>query len=202
MRFLYVVLEGYIGLYNGLGLSRIELDMSKCKNNICVISGPNGVGKSTIINALNLFPDSADNITPTLNGSKYIRFTDGENIFEIYITYPLDKKGSRTQTKASFKKNGEELNPNGNITSYKEIIFTEFDMDPNFITLSRISGRNRGIADKTPAERKKLISSLISSLDVYNSMYKNLNKKANIFKSYMNNFADKIQRVGDEQLFI
>ena len=200
MRFLYVKLEGYIGLYNGLGLTELELDLSKCKNSICVISGPNGVGKSTIINALQLFPDSLDNIAPKLNGSKYIRFTDGINIYESYITYPLDKKGNRTQTKASFKKNGDELNSNGNITSYKEIIFNEFDMDANYITLSKISGRNRGIADKTPAERKKLISSLILSLDVYNNIYKNLNKKANIFKSYMNNFADKIKRVGDEQL--
>ena len=38
----------------------------------------------------------------------------------------------------------------------------------------------------------------IGSLDVYNNIYKNLNKKANIFKSHINTLTSKIQNVGDE----
>jgi ABC-type Mn2+/Zn2+ transport system ATPase subunit len=61
MRFLYAKLVGYIGVYNGLGKSSIEIDFSKAKNKICVVSGPNGTGKSTIVNALNLMPDGNEN---------------------------------------------------------------------------------------------------------------------------------------------
>lgn len=200
MKFLYVKLTGYIGLYNGLGLNEIELHLDKCKNKITVISGPNGVGKSTIINALNILPDPNTCFVPTMSAGKDIILQDEENIYEIHITHPLDKNNNRGTTKATIKKNGMELNSNGNISSYKEIIFTEFDMDSNYLELSKISGNNRGLGDKKPAERKKIMSSLISSLDVYNNIYKNLNKKANIFKSYITNLSSKIKNVGDESV--
>ena len=58
--------------------------------------------------------------------------------------------GNRKQTKAFIQKNGEELNSNGNISSYKEIVEAEFDMDPNFMTLTRLSSDDRGLADKKP----------------------------------------------------
>ena len=72
MKFLYVKLTGYIGLYNGLGLNEIELHLDKCKNKITVISGPNGVGKSTIINALNILPDPNTCFVPTMSAGKDI----------------------------------------------------------------------------------------------------------------------------------
>lgn len=198
MRFLYVKLEGYIGLYNGLGLSEIELDFTRCRNKITVISGPNGVGKSTLLGALNILPDNNSCFVPTMNARKIIKLFDEGNIYDIVINHPLDRNNNRATTKATIAKNGLELNSNGNISSYKDIIFTEFDMDANYMSLSKISGDNRGIADKKPADRKKIMSSLIGSLEVYNNIYKNLNKKANIFKSYINTLTSKIQNVGDE----
>lgn len=200
MRFLNVKLTGYIGIYNGLGLSELELDFTKCKNPIIVISGPNGVGKSTILNALTIIPDNNGCFVPSMVGKKDMILTDNENIYEIHIIHPLDKNNNRGTTKAMISKNGEELNPNGNISSYKDIIFAEFDMDANYVELSKVSGDNRGLADKRPAERKKIMSSLISSLEVYNNMYKILNKKANIFKSYITNLSSKIKSVGDESV--
>lgn len=198
MRFLYAKLTGYIGIYNGLGLSSIDIDFSKAKNKVCVISGPNGVGKSTLLNALNVMPDGNENFVPSMPASKQLCITNGNNLYEIFITHPLDKNGNRVVSKASFKKDGAELNPNGNISSYKDIVQSEFELDSNYTILSKVSSGNRGLADKKPAERKKIMSSLISSLEVYNDIYKNLNKKANIYKSYLNNVSSKIQNIGDE----
>lgn len=198
MRFLYAKFTGYIGFYNGLGLSSLEIDFSQAKNKICIISGPNGTGKSTLNNALTLLPDGNDNFVPSMAASKFLRLTDGANIYEILITHPIDKNNNRGVSKASITKNGLELNSNGNISSYKEIIFSEFNLDSNYVVLSKISSDDRGLADKKPAERKKIMSSLISSLEVYNNIFKNLNKKANIFKSYINNLSAKIQNIGDE----
>lgn len=199
MRFLYISLTGYAGLYNGSGLETIEIDFTKCKNKITVISGPNGTGKSTIINALNILPDSNDSFMSGRNASKIIKLISDEgHIYDIQIIHPLDKHGNRATTRATIQKDGVELNTSGNVSQYKEIIFAEFDMDSNYIELFKISGDKRGLSDKTPAERKKFMASLISSLDVYNSIYKNLNKKANIFKSYINTLTSKIQNIGDE----
>ena len=47
-----------------------------------------------------------------------------------------------------------------------------------FIALSRLSSDDRGLADKTPAERKKFMSFIVDSLETYNAIYKILNKKS------------------------
>ena len=200
MKYLTIRLENYIGIYNGSGLESIEIDLTKSTNKIVLISGQNGTGKSTIMNAINLLPDGNDNFVPLKNASKYLRLTDGANIYEVTFTHPVDKNGNRQVTKVSFMKNGVELNPNGNVGSYKDMIFNELDIDGNFLGLSKVSSDNRGLADKKPAERKKIMSSLIASLEVYNEIYKNLNKKTNIFKSHVNTLNTKIQSVGDEKL--
>ena len=185
MKLLYAKLVNYIGIYNGMNLSYIEIDFTKCKNNIVLIAGMNGSGKSTLQNALTILPDSNTDILPNVNGEKYITLGDGIDIYEIYISYPWNNN-SRGQTKAFIKKNGIELNTNGNIGSYKDIIFIEFVMDPNYTSLSQVSNTNKGIVSKTPAERKKYLSSILESVDVYNNMYKIFNKKSSIYNSYIN----------------
>ena len=198
MRFLRVRLEGYAGIYNGLGLYVLDIDFTKAKNKVVVISGPNGVGKSTLLNALTIIPDGNDNFLPSVQASKYLQIFDSGNVYDITIIHPLDKHNNRGVSKASIKKNGMELNSNGNISSYKDIVFTEFELDSNYLALSKLSSDDRGLADKKPAERKKFVSSILASLNVYNEINKNLNKKFNIFKSYINNLTAKIQQIGDE----
>jgi DNA repair exonuclease SbcCD ATPase subunit len=198
MKITKIKLKGYIGIYNGLGLNELEIDLSESKHKIVVISGKNGCGKSTLLNAMSILPDNSSDFVAGMNAEKCLRLIDGINIYDIRITSAAGKGTSRGVSKASIVKNGIELNPNGNIGSYKEIIFQEFELDSNFIALSRLSGDDRGLADKSPAERKKFMSYIVESLDTYNSIYKNLNKKASIFKSYVSNLHTKIQNVGDE----
>ena len=199
MRYLYAGFKGYIGFYNGLGLNHIEIDFSKCKNNIVLISGINGCGKSTLLNALNLFPDPSSSFTPNIDAEKRLTLVDKDNIYQILISSPSDLKGGRKTTKAFISKNGLELNTNGNISSYKEIIFSEFELDSNFISLSKLSSDDRGLGDKTPAERKRFVSNIIENLEVYNEIYKTLNKKSLIFKSNVNNLHTKIQNIGSKE---
>ena len=199
MRYTYASFKGYIGFYNGLGLERIEIDFSKCKGNIILITGINGCGKSTLMNALSLFPDPSSSFVPNVDGEKILRVFDNGNIYDIGIFSPSDTKGGRKVTKAYISKNGQELNTNGNVTSYKEIIFSEFELDSNYISLSRLSGDDRGLGDKTPAERKKFVSRIIENLEVYNDIFKTLNKKSLVFKSHINTLHTKIQNIGTRE---
>lgn len=197
MRFIHLRLKGYVRIFNGMGLDEINIDFIKCKNRIVRINGKNGTGKSTIDDALSFFPEAPSEIRDNIPGEKYVSAYIENDLYEACFTYPITNGGKRGQTKASFKKNGFELNPNGNITSYKELIESEFNMDSNFISLSYLSSMNRGLADKTPAERKKCISSSLASLDTYNNINKVLTKRANVFKSHINTLSAKISSIGD-----
>ena len=199
MRYLYARFEGYIGFYTGLGLTKLEIDFTKCKHNIVLISGMNGCGKSTLMSALSVFPDDSSSFVEFLDGRKVLRLLSGEDIYDINITSLSDGKGGRKGTKAFIQKNGVELNENGNVTSYKEIIFSEFELDSNYISLSRLSSVDRGLGDKKPAERKKFASSIIENMEVYNNIYKTLNKKSLVLKSTINNLHTKIQNIGSKE---
>ena len=199
MRITYFKLINYIGILNGLGLHEIEIDFTKCKNTICCISGKNGSGKSTLMKALSPLPDGSDNFIEGFQAEKHLSISDDGNQYDIHIISAVNSSGVRQVTKAFVTKNGTELNPTGNVTSYKEIIFSEFELDANYITLSKLSGEDRGLAEKSPAERKKFVGSILESLETYNAINKTLTKKSNIFKSYINNLSTKIQNTGNEQ---
>lgn len=199
MRYTYACFKGYIGFYNGLGMDKVEIDFTKCKSNIILITGINGCGKSTLMNALNPFPDSSSSFTPGKDGEKLLTLVNGSDIYNIKIVSPYDIKGGRKQTKAFISKNGIEMNENGNVTSYKEIIFSEFDLDPNYISLTKLSSNDRGLGDKTPAERKKFVSNIIDNVEIYNDIYKTLNKKSLVFKSHINTLHTKIQNIGSKE---
>ena len=140
MKILYVKLVGYIGIYYGLGKQELELDLSKGYNRITVITGQNASGKSSLMQALHILPDDNSQLVPTMTARKEILLQDEDILYNISILHPLDSHGNRATTKASLIKNGEELNPNGNISSYKEIISNEFGLNTTFMSLSFVTG--------------------------------------------------------------
>lgn len=199
MKYLKAYFKGYIGFFNGMGVEEISIDFTRCMHNIILIIGKNGSGKSTLLNHLNPFPDGSSSFIPGKNAEKRLVLMNDGDTYEITITSPADLKGRKT-TKAFVRKNGLELNENGNVSSYKEIIFSEFELDSNYIALSKLSGDDRGLGDKTPSERKRFVSNIIDNLEIYNNMYKAFNKKSLIFKSHINTLHTKIQNIGDKGL--
>lgn len=197
MRFLHIDLTGYIGIYSPMGLETMSIDFSNSKYPICIVAGPNGMGKSTLLKSLTVFPDSNDRFVPHMIAMKHLVLTNGVNIYEINIVHDLDSHGNRKTPKVSIIKDGAELNPNGNVSSYKEIILNEFGIDTNYTTLCSISGEDQGLSQKTPSERKKILASIISSLNVYNEIYKTLNKKSIILKNQLKSITDKIKSIGN-----
>lgn len=202
MKYIRATFKGYIGFYNGMGLDTIDIDFTKCTHKIILINGKNGSGKSTLMNHLNPFPDGSNSFIPNKDAEKdLVLFHEGDT-YSIQIYSPADMNGKRKTSKAYIQKNGIELNENGNIQSYKDIIFSEFEMDSNYISLSRLSSNDRGLGDKTPAERKKFVANIIENLEIYNDMYKTLNKKSLIYKSHVNNIHTKIQNIGTKESLV
>ena len=201
MKYQWIELQNYAGIYNGMRLNQIKIDFTKCKTNKILIRGDNGSGKSTLMSAINVNPDSNDKFIPNAEARKNLCILDNGIEYIIRYIHPVTNSGRGT-TKGYISKNvnGQmvELNPNGNISSCKDILYQEFNLDSNFMALSQLSSEDRGLVDRKPAERKKLLNGILSTLDTYNNIYKTLNKKASIFRSTTNSLAYKIDSIGDE----
>ena len=187
MRIEWIELTNYIGIYNGIGLNNIKIDFRLCRSNKILIKGLNGSGKSTIFNALSVFPDSNDSFINGMEARKNICVNNDGIEYIIKYIHGIDKSGNRTTSKGYISKNINgvltELNPNGNISSCKEIIHTEFSLDLNFMALSQLSTESRGMAYMIPSSRKKFVTNIINELEVYN----NINK---IFIHYLNRYIN------------
>ena len=198
MRLNKLILKNYIGIYNGMGLHKIEIDFSKCINNIIVIKGDNGSGKSSIFKSIHPFPDTNYYLINGLSASKEISYelNDG-SILDIIYNYPIDNRGERKSTTCDIFLNGIPQNPSRNVTTGKDRICNILDIDMNFLTLAQLSSEDRGLADKTPSDRKKFINKRIAELDSFNDIYKRISKKSSELKSLVTSFDTKINSIGN-----
>jgi len=204
MKFCSIYLKNYIGIYNGIGLRDILINFTLGNHRTVIIRGDNGSGKSTIMKALSVFPDSNDQFIPGEEAVKEILLQDGPVLYVLTFVHGVKSNGQRDTTKAYIIKrvNGVDtkLNENGNVTSYKDILFDELGLDPNFESLSQLSTDDRGIADKKPADRKRFVNSILSNLDVYNDIYKTLTKRSSNFKNLINSITAKLGSIGDQNV--
>lgn len=200
MRFLNIKLTGYIGIYQGMRLNQIEIDFTKARHRLIIIKGANGSGKSTLQDAINPLPDPNHFFIPGVSAKKEILLQDRDIIYKIVYHHPIKNgSGDRDTTKGYIYKNGVLLNPNGNISDAKNIVYEELDLDPNFIALSALSTEDRGLVDKKPADRKRFMNSFVPSIDVYNNIYKKLSKKSSILKASINTITAKIESTPSEE---
>lgn len=201
MRYASIYLENYIGIYNGMGLSSIKIDFTLGTHRITIIRGDNGSGKSTIMKALSVFPDGNDQFIPGKHAKKEVILLDGQIMYRLLFVHAIKSNGQRDVTKAYIEKivNGysKQLNENGNVSSYKDILYDELGLDPNFESLSQLSTEDRGIADKKPAERKKFVNAILNNLEVYNEIYKALTKWSGSYKNLITSITNKLGSIGD-----
>lgn len=207
MKLLSLTLLNYIGIYNGLGQTKIMIPFKNCKNKIVLIKGDNGSGKSTIFRALTPFADSSDEFIPNVEAYKNIKYLlDDGSILDISYTHKVQNKSNevitRLPTRCSVLRffQGQEpieLNPSGNVTSGKEVIYHLFQLDDNFIVLSALSAVNKGIGSYRPAERKRYVNSIISALDGFIALNNTFSKKAVVVKSLLNNLSNKLTQIGN-----
>ena len=206
MKLIYAKFKGLKGIYNKSGVKEIEIDFTKCKHHIIYVIGQNGSGKSTLLSVLHPLPDAPSIYLDRENGSKELVYQNGDIIYKINISYPVYANGARAATKAfitQVNNTGEvELNSNGTVGSFKDIIYSKFNLDPNFVSLTHLSVEDRGLVEKKPADRKKFVVSLLESVEVYNDIYKTLVKRSSTFKSFINSITSKMDSIGDENKLI
>lgn len=206
IRIISIYLKGYKAIYNGMLRDDIFIDFSNFVNKITLLKGSSGRGKSTIQSALSLLPESNSNFIDGQEAEKIFKFMNiaTGDLYTAHFIHGVKNNGNRETVKAYLIKSNADfevnLNPNGNLGSYKTVIENEFDIDLGFLTFSRITNENKGLVEKTPSERKKIINLLLKDTEIYDSMNKKSTALFNQYKGIISSITEKLNKIPEPEL--
>ena len=209
MKITYLKLENFINIKAGMKKTKVEIDLSKSKNNLILLCGPNGTGKTSLLSELHPFANSGNMdvrgetnlIIEGKDGYKEVHIKDGDDKYIIKHHYLFSKK---TKSVKSFvTKNGIELNPNGNVKSFKEAISEHLGIDHELLKLMRLGSNVTSLINMKSTNRKNFATKLFSDIEVYNGFYKKVSEEYRNIRAVMKSTADKINKfnIQDENEF-
>ena len=179
MKILSLKLENFKAISNAMNTNSLFIDFRESKNKICLIIGPNGSGKTTVLSLLHPFADlgnldvrnSNNLILDNKDGYKEIQMQKNNDIYVIKHFYTPHKDKSHS-VKSYIEKNGNELNINGNVTSFKEYVREELQIEPDYLKLIRLGSNVISLIDLTATERKNFMSKIMDDIGIFLEYYK------------------------------
>ena len=206
-----LILKNFASIKNAMNSNKITIDFTKCKNNICLFIGDNGSGKTSILSQLQPFANLGNldirNEQPLIlkdkEGYKEIHIRKKDIVYVIKHYYTPKKEGNHS-VKSYISKNGEELNPNGNVTSFKEYVKLELHIEPDYLKLIRLGSNVKSLIGLTETERKSFMSNILDEIGVYLNYYKSVGEKLRQFKELISHTVNKMEKLGitDRDVFI
>lgn len=203
MKILNITLENFTAIKNALDTNKIFIDFSTTENKICILIGPNGSGKTSILSMLHPFADvgnldvrsSTNLILTDKDGFKEITIQKDDDIYIInhFYTHHKDKNHS---VKSYIKKNGIELNVNGNVSSFKEYVKEELSLDSDYLKLIRLGSNVTSLIDLTPTERKNFMGKIMDDIGIFLEYYKSVNNKLRQLEEMISHSIDKEKKLG------
>ena len=209
MKITYLKLENFVNVKAGMKKTKVEIDFSKSKNNLILLCGPNGSGKTSLLSEMHPFANSGNMdvrgetnlIIEGKDGYKEVHIIDGDDKYIIKHHYLFSKK---TKSVKSFLcKNGTELNPNGNVKSFKEAVSEHLGIDHELLKLMRLGSNVTSLINMKSTNRKNFATKLFSDIEVYNGFYKKVSEEYRNIRAVMKSTADKISKfnIQDEDEF-
>lgn len=197
----YICLENFKNIKTGLKANRLEIDFSNRENVICLLTGPNGMGKTSLLSCLTPFAtlgnlDIRDGNQLIINkkpGYKRIIIMNGMDEIDIEHFYAVNK--DTHSVKSYIKLNGKELNPNGNVTSFKSIVYEVLHIDLDYVRLIRLGDNVANLIKLKTSERKKFMSKMLPSVDDYLKLYTKFSADVRDLKVVMSHISDSINKL-------
>lgn len=209
MKVTYLKLENFVNIKAGMKKTKIEIDLSQSKNKLILLCGPNGTGKTSLLSELHPFANSgnmdvrgeANLIIEGKDGYKEIHILDKDDKYIIKHHYLFSKKSK--SVKSFIAKNGIELNPNGNVKSFKEAVNEHLGLDHELLKLMRLGSNVTSLINMKSTNRKNFATKLFSDIEVYNGFYKKVSEEYRNIRAVMKSTADKISKfnIQDEDEF-
>lgn len=161
---------------------------------------------TTVLSTLHPFSGTMDGrgsfILEGTEGFKEIHISHNDTLYKIEHHYDNKGKSMKVKSYISKKSNNDssfkQLNPNGTVKSFKELIFKNLDVDESFFNLARIGSDTAGFIDKTPAKRKEYLSMFLSDIDRFLVAYKKINASYSSVNKNIKYIVDQINKLEDE----
>lgn len=191
MKITYLKMENLKNILAGMGKSKVEIDFSKGKNDKILLLGGNGSGKSIILSSATPYRGTNDNrsVDPVegKTGKKVIHFDHNGHKYEIEHFYGKNNK-------SYIKKDGRELNENGNIRSFNTVMEEEFEISPDYFAIGRLGDNVKNFINYPTAERKKYINKFIPNIDDYLIAYKNSSEKVTLYNKRLKSLNVQLEK--------
>ena len=206
MKIKLLELENFAAIWVGLRRKRLRLDFSSFSNIITVIVGDMGSGKTTILSQLHPWANigtldernSDQLIRSELDGTKHIIFVDNGDEFEITHKYTWSK--DHHAVKSFFKFNGEELNSNGNQSSFKELVTKFMGVDQSYLRITRIGPNVSNLIDMPWNQRKSYVASMIQSVDIYTEILAGIRQKMKTCDAELTTLTKQMMNITDKDI--
>ena len=198
--------ENLAHLETGLGKSIVTIDFSNMTNIINLLIGPMGSGKTTILGHLQpwagfgtLDERNSDNIiTPGKDGCKMLEFKDGNDVIVVRHEWKWQK--DHHSLKSYITLNGEELNKNGNISSFKELVEDILGIDQNYLRLVRIGPNVSNIITLSSTERKSYFAEMLSQTEIYLMILKSMREQSRTISAQAQLLSKKISNITEDDI--
>lgn len=199
----YLRLKNFTWLDVCLNKNEIIIDRYDSPNNMCVILANNGSGKSSLLMEMTPYP-----LEHTI--SRSTKRTEKDKIAEKEIHFVLEtgirykckiyydkNKTSAYITKDDMINNGEEieLNINGNIGSYEEILERELGITKNYQQIGFLSPDLINFISMKAADRSRYLSNFLPDVSFFLKSYDIVSKKANEKKKEIENLNKELGKL-------
>jgi len=134
-------------------------------------------------------------IVPNENGYKEVHLSHKNDKYIVKHYY-----GS--SNKSFFEKNGKELNENGGIRLFNELVENEFNIDKDYFQIARLGSNVDTFIDRTVSERKSYINKLLPNIDEYFEGFEIVNTKVKDTNSLIKTINNQLDRLDDKSLLL
>lgn len=165
MKITRMYLENFIGIYAGTGRTQLDVDFTKGDNQIIVLSGKNGSGKSTFMSLCHPLRGTLDNRSDIIIPGEL-----GHSICEMILD---DGRKCVTEhyygkkNKSFISVDGKELNENGSIRQFEVLAKEVLGIDADYFRIGKLGSNVSNFIDLSTTQRKSYLNQFIPAVDDY-----------------------------------
>ena len=201
MRYEYVILRNFAAIEAVMKTEEIRIDFPQSETGIFLISGPNGSCKTFIQSSLHPFATNGSMdvrseeslISKGKEGYKELKIVNGSDEYVVKHFYNPSKDSH--SVKSYITKNGVELNENGNVRSFKELIELEFGLTLDYMKLVRLGSNVTNFIDLKSTERKAFMGLILDETDIYLQYHKKVTLLLRDCKSVIAHTSNRLAKL-------